>query len=76
MRNLSNDTTVSVEFSPDKVPLAQEKAKRLGQLMGKVLGEVAAEDELKEFQDLWIEKVRGLLFENTKINAWLKIRLF
>ena len=76
MRNLSNDTTVSIEFFPDKVPLAQEKAKRLGQLMGKVLGEVAAEDELKEFQDLWIEKVRGLLFENTKINAWLKIRLF
>jgi len=73
---LDNDITVSVEFSPHKVPFAQEKAKRLGQLMGKVLGEVAAEDELEEFQDLWIEKVRDMLFEKTNINAWLKIRSF
>ena len=71
---LDNDTTVSVEFSPHKVPFAQEKAKRLGQLMGKVLGEVAAEDELKEFQDLWIEKVRDMLLERKAIDEWLRIR--
>ncbi len=33
-----------------------------------------AEDELKEFQDLWIEKVRDMFFEKTEINEWLKIR--
>ena len=71
---LDNDTTVSVEFSPDKVPFAEEKTKRLGQLMGKVIGEVAAEDELKEFQDLWIEKIRGMLFERKAIDEWIKIR--
>jgi len=70
---LDNDTTVAVEFSPNKIPFAEEKAKRLGQLMGKVLGEVASEDELKEFQDLWIEKVRDMLFERKAIGEWIKI---
>jgi hypothetical protein len=42
--------------------------------MGKVLGEVAAEDELKEFQDLWIEKVRDMLFERKAIDEWIRIR--
>jgi hypothetical protein len=71
---LDNDTTVSIEFSPDKVPFAEEKAQRLGQLLGKVLGEVAAEDELKEFQDLWIEKIRDMLFERKAIDEWIRIR--
>jgi hypothetical protein len=71
---LDNEKTVSVEFSPNKVPFAQEKANRLDKLMGKVLGEVAAEDELKEFQDLWIEKVRDMLFERKAIDEWIRIR--
>ena len=51
----------------NKIPFAQEKAKRLGQLMGKVIGEVAKEGEIKEFQDLWLEKVKGMIFEKLLI---------
>ena len=32
------------------------------------------EDELTEFQDLWIEKIRGMLFERKAIDEWIKIR--
>jgi hypothetical protein len=71
---LDSDKKVFVEFSPDKIPFAQEKAKRLGQLMGKVIGEIAKEDEIKEFQDLWLEKVQGMIFEKRAMNEWMEIR--
>ena len=71
---LDSDKTVFVEFSPEKIPFAPEKAKRLGQLMGRVIGEIAEEDEIKEFQDLWLEKVRDMIFEREKMNQWIKIK--
>ncbi len=71
-----NEKAVLVEFSSNKIPFNEKMAKRLGQLMEKVIGEIAAEDEIREFQDLWIEKVGDMLFEKTEINEWLKISSF
>jgi hypothetical protein len=58
---------------PDKIPFARDKAKRLGQLLQKVIWEAATHDERREFQDLWMEKVEDMLLRRKKINQWLKI---
>lgn len=71
---LDSDKTVFVEFSPEKIPFALDKAKRLGQLMGKVIGEFAEEDEIKEFQDLWLEKVQDMIFQKKGMNQWMEIK--
>ena len=42
--------------------------------MEKVIWEAAKEDERREFQDLWIEKVRDMILERKGINNWLKIK--
>jgi hypothetical protein len=41
--------------------------------MPKVIWEAARQDERKEFQDLWMEKVRQMLVEKKDIDKWLKI---
>jgi hypothetical protein len=72
-RRLESDKIVLVEFYPSKIPFAKEKAIRLGELLEKVIWEAAKEDERREFQDLWIEKVRDMILERKQINEWLKI---
>ncbi len=72
-RRLENHKTVLVKFYPNKIPFAEEKAKRLGELLEKVIWEAAKEDERREFQDLWIEKVRYMILERREINEWIKV---
>ena len=72
-RRLDNNTHVLVKFFPGNVPFAQEKTKKLGVLLEKVLWEAAKEDERREFQDLWIEKVRNMLLEKKDLNKWIQI---
>jgi hypothetical protein len=72
-KRLENNKTVLVKFYPGNVPFAKEKAKRLGELLEKVVWEAAKEDERQEFQDLWIEKVRDIILERKEINEWIKI---
>ena len=42
--------------------------------MEKVIWEAAKEDERREFQDLWMEKVGDMILERKGINNWLKIK--
>ena len=72
-QRLDNKKTVTVKLHPDKIPFSAEKAKRLQELMPKVIWEAAKKDEYREFQDLWMEKVRNMLVEKKDIDKWLKI---
>jgi hypothetical protein len=72
-QRLDNKKTVNVKLYPDKIPFSAEKAKRLQALMPKVIWEAARQDERREFQDLWMEKVREMLVKEKDIDKWLKI---
>lgn len=70
---LDNKQTVLVKLYPHKVPFPEEKARRLGELLEKVIWEAAKEDEKKEFQNLWMEKVKNMFIDRKEINKWLKV---
>jgi len=70
---LDNGRTVLVKFYPQQIPFPEEKAKRLAGLLEKVIWEAAREEERKEFQELWTDKVKGMLLEEKGIDRWLKI---
>jgi formylmethanofuran dehydrogenase subunit E len=72
-QRLDNKKTVTVKLYSDKIPVPAEKAKRLQALMPKIMWEAASKDERKEFEDLWMEKVREMLVEQKDIDQWLKI---
>ena len=65
--------TVLVKFFPHRIPFPTEKNKRMGELMQKVLSETATQDEIRQFQDLWMEKVKKMLVKQTDITQWIKI---
>ena len=72
-QRLDNKKTVTLKLYPDKIPFSAEKAKRLQALMPKVIWEAAKKDERRQFQDLWMEKVREMLVDKKDIDKWLKI---
>ena len=72
-RRLDNGQTVLVKFFPQRIPFAPEKAKRMGELMEKVLWEAARPEEKGEFQELWTGKIKEMLLEGKGIEQWLKI---
>ncbi len=72
-RRLDNGKAVLVKFYPQQVPFPKEKAKRLGELLEQVIWGAAKEEQRREFQELWLEKVKDMLLENKEINRWLKI---
>jgi len=65
--------TVLVKFYPHRIPFPTEKSKRMGELMQKVLWETAKQDEIRQFQDLWMEKVSEMLVKQTDISQWIEI---
>jgi hypothetical protein len=65
--------SVLVKFYPHQIPFSQEKGKRMGELLEKVIWEAAREEEKREFQDLWTEKVKNMLLEEKDIDQWLTI---
>lgn len=69
---LDSGKTVLVRFYPQRVPFSGEKAGRMGGLLEKVIWEAAKEDEKKEFQELWLEKVKAML-DRKEIEQWLKL---
>ncbi|MEK6646592.1 MAG: hypothetical protein AABY84_07955 [Candidatus Firestonebacteria bacterium] len=72
-KRLDNNKTVLVKFYPWAIPFPDEKKEKLGELLEKVIWEAAKEEEKKEFQNLWMEKVKNMLIERKEINNWLKI---
>jgi hypothetical protein len=72
-RRTDTGRAVLVRFSPRQIPFPQEKARRLGELMEKVVWEAARPAETTEFRELWMEKVRGMLVDRREIAAWLSV---
>jgi formylmethanofuran dehydrogenase subunit E len=74
-RRLDTGKAVLIKFYPWEVPFSAEKAKRLAELLEKVIWEAAREEEKREFQELWMGKVKGMLLEEKEIDRWLKIEV-
>ncbi|MBI2831505.1 MAG: hypothetical protein HYX79_04530 [Chloroflexi bacterium] len=72
-RRLDNSKGVLVKLYPRLIPFPPEKAGRMGRLMEQVLWEAASAEEKREFQELWMEKVRDMLIGRKEIDRWLKI---
>jgi len=71
-RRRDNNKAILAKFYPSEVPFPSDKGKRLGEFLEKVVWEAATEEEKKEFQELWLEKVKNMLLEK-EINRWLKL---
>ena len=72
-RRLDSGKAVLVKFYPREVPFSAEKAKRLGELLEKVIWEAAKEEEKREFQELWMGRVKDMLLAEKGIDRWLKL---
>ena len=72
-KRLDSGKAVLVKFYPRQIPFSEDKAKRLGELMEKVIWEAAREEEKREFQELWTGKVKDMLLGEKGIDGWLKI---
>ncbi|HYB19422.1 MAG TPA: hypothetical protein VEH09_00760 [Thermodesulfobacteriota bacterium] len=72
-KRLDNGKSVLVKFYPQQIPMAEEKAKRMGELLEKVIWEAAREEEKREFQEIWAGRVKDMLLEQKGIEGWLKI---
>ncbi len=72
-KRLDNGKSVLVKFYPQQIPMAEEKAKRMGELLEKVIWEAAREEEKREFQEIWTGRVKDMLLEQKGIEGWLKI---
>lgn len=72
-KRVDSGKAVLVKFYPRQIPFAVEKAKRMGELMEKVIWEAAKDSEKSEFQELWMGKVKGMLLAAKDIDEWLKI---
>ena len=72
-KRLDNDKTVLVKFYPQEIPFPEGKSKRMTELLEKVIWEAAKEAERKEFQELWMGRVRDMLLEEKGIDRWLKV---
>ena len=72
-RRRDTGKAVLIKFYPREVPFPEGKAKRLGELLEKVIWEAARKEERKEFQELWMEKVADMLLGQKEIDKWLKL---
>ncbi len=72
-KRLDNDKTVLVKFYPQEIPFPEGKSKRMTELLEKVIWEAAKEEERKEFQELWMEKVKDMLLVRREIDRWLQL---
>lgn len=64
---LDTGKSVMVKFYPHEVPFPDEKKRRLGELMEKVLWDASKNDERKEFQTLWMDRVKDMILEEKAI---------
>jgi formylmethanofuran dehydrogenase subunit E len=73
-RRLDTNGSVLVKFYPREVPSSEENERRLRELLEKVIWEAAKEEERKEFQDLWMEKVKEMVLDRKDIQDWMQIQ--
>lgn len=72
-RRLDTGKAVLIKFYPRQIPFSEDKAKRMGELLEKVIWEAAKDEEKREFQELWMGRVRDMLLEEKGIDRWLKL---
>jgi hypothetical protein len=72
-KRIDTGRSVLVIFHPHQIPISEEKGKRMGELLEKVIWDAAREEEKREFQELWTEKVKDMLLEEKDIDRWLTI---
>ena len=72
-RRLDTGKAVLIKFYPRQIPFSEDKAKRMGELLEKVIWEAAKNEEKREFQELWMGRVRDMLLEEKGIDRWLKL---
>lgn len=70
---LDTGRAVVVKFYPWFIPYPEEKAKQLAALMQPVVTGSANAEQRREFQDLWTEKIRGMVIERKEIEKWLRV---
>ncbi|MHB8792249.1 MAG: hypothetical protein ACYC6O_02750 [Thermoleophilia bacterium] len=70
---INTGAAVMVRFYPWLIPYPEESGKRLATLMGPVVAGDADEDDHHEFQQLWLEKIRGMVIDRKEIGNWLKV---
>lgn len=70
---LDNGKSALVNFYPQRIPFAAEKAEELSRLMEPVIWDAATEEEKKRFQDLWMEKVENMLLRPEGMEHWIII---
>ena len=72
-KRIDNNKSILVKLSPKNIDFPAKKAGRLSELLEKVIWEAAKENEIEEFRDLWMEKVKNITDRNN-LNKWLKIK--
>ncbi|MDP2730160.1 MAG: hypothetical protein Q8O55_06740 [Dehalococcoidales bacterium] len=72
-RRLDNGEAVLVRLYPQRIPFPVEKEKQLSQLLQPVIWEAATEEEKRQFQGLWMEKVEHMLLKREEMEKWLKL---
>lgn len=70
---MDNGKSVLVKFYPWLIPFDSGKAQRVGELIEKVVIGAASPAERQEFQDLWMEKIEGMIVTRREIESWLKV---
>jgi hypothetical protein len=70
---LDTGAAVLARFYPWLIPLPEESGKRLAALMGPVVAGEASDEDRHEFQELWLEKIRGMVVDRKEIGTWLKV---
>lgn len=70
-RRTDTGRAVLITLYLGSIPLPEEKGRRLGELLERVLWDASSEGERKEFQDLWMARVREMLVDEKGIQDWL-----
>jgi len=71
---LDTGAKARVRFMPALIPFAEEKSMELGELLEKIIWEAATEEDLRRFQNLWMDKIRMMLVEKKDIERWLSVQ--
>lgn len=65
---------VLLKIYPQRLPSLGDREQRMGELLEKIIWEAAKDNEIKEFQDLWMEKVERIVLKEENVNDWLIVK--
>ncbi len=73
LRRLNNNQAVLVKFYLQEISFPDGNGKKMRELLEKVIWDAAKDGERKEFQKLWMERVKYILLGGKEIDRWLKL---